>query len=349
MKVLFITHMYPSEAKPYAGVFIKNEYESLVEKLGKDSISIKHMKRTMTSPLGTILKYFFFAIRLVPVYFTKYDIIHIHYFFLLLFMFPYKWFYPNSKFVVSFLGKDINFDIKEGSKFSGVYSFLASKIDCTVPVGRTVDRVVKQKLKTPKNVVNGVGVDENIFYHIPDTKKEIDFLYVGSYYHLKGIDIIVKAIKKLGEEGEKMRFCFIGSGPLESELRKLESYDNVEIKQSLNQVQLRSYFNKARFFMTHARSEGFPTVTLESMFCGTPIIISDIEQCTEQVTPGENGWVVPLGNEDLLAEKLTFLYAMKEEDYIKHKEFALNACRDQSLDSVTDKLLYIYHELSKSA
>ena len=72
MKVLIISNMYPSEQKPYAGVFVKNQYESLLQNIEKnDSVHIFAMQRIFTSSIGSILKYFKAFLDFTPHYFKN--------------------------------------------------------------------------------------------------------------------------------------------------------------------------------------------------------------------------------------------------------------------------------------
>ena len=92
MKILIISNMYPSEQKPYAGVFVKNQYESLLQNIEKnDSVHIFAMQRIFTSSIGSILKYFKAFLDFTPHYFKKYEVLHLHFFYpLILLVYLYK-------------------------------------------------------------------------------------------------------------------------------------------------------------------------------------------------------------------------------------------------------------------
>lgn len=53
--------------------------------------------------------------------------------------------------------------------------------------------------------------------------------------------------------------------------------------------------------------EGMPNVALESMACGVPVVVTDVSDNSQIVRDGVDGFVVPSGDEDVLAERLVRL------------------------------------------
>ena len=50
--------------------------------------------------------------------------------------------------------------------------------------------------------------------------------------------------------------------------------------------------------------EGFPRAPMEASFMGLPSVVSDIRGCREVIEHGRNGWLVPLGDIDALAQAI---------------------------------------------
>ena len=86
MKILIISNMYPSREKSFAGIFVKNQYEAIRDIMVNDEIDIFYMRRRFTSKLGSALKYISAVFGFVKFLFKRYDIIHLHYLYLNLFM-----------------------------------------------------------------------------------------------------------------------------------------------------------------------------------------------------------------------------------------------------------------------
>ena len=75
-----------------------------------------------------------------------------------------------------------------------------------------------------------------------------------------------------------------------------------------------AYYQNAHFFIFPSYyGEGVPTVLLESQYCGTPCLASNIAGCREAVLDGVTGHLVPSASaEDWFSE---FMKILEETDY----------------------------------
>ena len=342
MKILIITSMYPSPEKKYSGIFVKNQYEQL-QTLMKDGeeIELFFMKRTFTSLWGSVKKYILAFIRFIPYYFKNYDVIHLHSFYpLILVTWFYKLFYPKTKLVVTFHGTDVNQQVN--SKNTKLMRFLSKKIDFAIPVGKEVAKNVSEKLQLSIGKILPVGVNSNVFYPEKETSKLYDYLFVGSFIERKGVDFLIKSIKELSPN---IRFCVAGSGVFKPNFEKLieEGY-SIELKGEQTHEELRHLYNQAKFFVLPSRSEGFATVIIEAMYCGTPVITSDIPQFLEQVSDKENGFTFPLEASNKLTELLGNLMDISSSEYQRISLSAQNSFKNISLHAVCNELMEIYRK-----
>ncbi|WP_197062556.1 glycosyltransferase family 4 protein [Muricauda sp. MAR_2010_75] len=336
--------MYPSKEKAYAGIFVKNQFEELQKQIGPaDKLDIFYMKRSFTSSVGSVFKYVGAFFRFIPYFFKRYDVVHVHYFFpLILLAWVKKKLNPNTKIVVTFLGRDINSQVNEKNK--AFFQRIAKSVDYSIPVGKTMADQVQKKLNLNKIKILPCGVDSTIFYHEKETQKVYDFISVGSFIHRKGIDTVIEAIKKL-PKGSNIKFCFCGSGEYKNQLVKLQNDYNITIKENQTQPMLRTLLNQSRFFLLMSRAEGFATATTEAFFCHVPVLTSDIDNFKEQVTVGKNGYMVPLEDAETLVKKFNELHDLGQEEYGKLQVGASESFRDASLSNVCSEILKIYHEL----
>ena len=339
MRILIVSNMYPSKEKSFAGIFVKNQYQTIKENLSNnDHIDIFYMERKFTTKFGSLFKYIQSFIKFIPILFKKYDVIHLHYFFpLIYFVNVYKLFHKNVKLVVTYHGSDLTkkVNIKNQSQLKK----LAKKVDYHIPVGKALADILVEKLDVQPDLILPVGVNDKVFFY-EKTTKEYDFVYVGSFVHRKGVDLIIKAIKEMNPS---IKVCFIGEGDYLDEIEALEKkYSNVSLFVGLSQVEIQKILIKSKFLLLPTRNEGFPTSTIESMYCGVPVLVSDIPQTKEQVIEGVNGFIIPVNNSQALFEKMNLLANIEQDKYDVMVEKTRFCFREISLSTVCVKLIETY-------
>lgn len=342
MKLLIISNIYPSTQLPFAGVFVKNQFDKLGSLLGDDNVDIFFMRRVFTSKFGSVLKYLFATIRFMPKLFKRYDIIHVHYFFpLYLHAYLYKLFHPRTKIVITFHGGDIH-NFFKGKLSQNIFSHLAKKIDFSISVGTGTSHEIKEKLKRENDLIMCAGIDTNVFF----PKKidiDYDFIFVAKFIHRKGTDLMVDAIKKLNDSN--VRIAFVGSGEYQHAIETLQENYKVDIHINKTQSELSDLYSASRFFVLPSRYEPFGLVASEAMFCGTPAIVSNIGGLAEQVNHLSNGLIIDQLSSEGLASTLQDALAINSDQYELMSKNAEAMKLSYSLDSVCINSVEIYNKL----
>ena len=62
--------------------------------------------------------------------------------------------------------------------------------------------------------------------------------------------------------------------------------------------------NKASIIALPSYREGLPTILIEAASVGRPIIATDVPGCREVVIDGQNGYLIPDRNHQMLTEKI---------------------------------------------
>jgi glycosyltransferase involved in cell wall biosynthesis len=149
------------------------------------------------------------------------------------------------------------------------------------------------------------------------------FLMASRIIREKGVMEYCQAARKVKKQHPEARFILIGG--LDSSigaitLQELEEYiaDGSieypgEVKDPVNLFHQSSVFVLPSYYR-----EGVPRTILEAMSCGRAIITTDWPGCRAPIVDGVNGFLVPIKNVDLLAEKMTILI----EDNERLKSFA---------------------------
>ncbi|NDV64965.1 glycosyltransferase family 4 protein [Bacteroides sp. 224] len=204
-------------------------------------------------------------------------------------------------------------------------------------------------------LIKGSGVDLNKFFYTSEPVSEkIRVLLTARMLVEKGIFVLIDAAQKLKKEYQnKVEFIICGgiddspNAIKEEELRAVcdgeyiqwlgYRSDIFELLQSSHIVAFPSYYK-----------EGLPKSLIEATAVGRPIITTQSIGCKETVEDGINGYLIPVKNSDLLAEKLKLLFENKELRKKMGQNSRSLAERDFSIANVIQKHLDIYKALSNS-
>lgn len=172
-----------------------------------------------------------------------------------------------------------------------------------------------QWIKTHKNVV----VIPN---PSPLTTKEVAninnkrIISVGKLDAQKGFDLLINAWKIVSEKHPDWILNIFGKGELHSRLQNQISSLNLDnfihLKGTCTEI-FPQYLDHSVYVMS-SRYEGLPMVLIEAMECGLPLVSFDCECGPKDVIKdGQNGFLVPLGNISILANRICELIESKNK------------------------------------
>ena len=187
-----------------------------------------------------------------------------------------------------------------------------------------------------------VVVPNGIDPEFPPNKTEGKcILYLGRLEEKKGVQYLIEAYRK---RGFKDRLLIIGDGPYRKELERLASGLNVEFAGKIPNSKVGGFLRRGKIFVLPSLEEGFPTVLLEAMSVGLPLISTRIVGMEDIVKNGENGFLVEPGNPDELGEAIEKLLNDQKLREMMGKR-SLEEVKKYSWDGVILPLENIYHEL----
>src|SRR2546423_13562755 len=137
-------------------------------------------------------------------------------------------------------------------------------------------------------------------------------LFVGKFIPEKRPQDVLTAVAKCET---KVVAIFVGSGPLESELRTLAADTELSVRFEgfKNQSELPLYYVSADVLVLPSVSETWGLVVDEAFACGTPAIVSREVGCApDLIDEGKTGFTFPTGDTDTLAQKLSAFAREKE-------------------------------------
>lgn len=148
--------------------------------------------------------------------------------------------------------------------------------------------------------------------------KREDFvvLFTGKLIPKKRPDVLLKSFAIVARHNSPAHLFFVGDGELRKELEsyvRAHNISNVHFEGFRNQTELARYYTAADVFvLPSGAGETWGLVVNEAMCFGLPIIVSDVVGCApDLVKDGENGYVVPFGDDKALAERLKALASDK--------------------------------------
>lgn len=207
-------------------------------------------------------------------------------------------------------------------------------IDCII----CPSNFLKERLETSEVLRNKLVVMPNFISselaQYTESNKQDYVIYFGRYSYEKGISTLLSVCKKLPE----ISFVFAGSGPLESEVNKLNNIDN---KGFLTGKPLYEAISNALFMVMPSECyENCPFSVMESITLGTPVIGAELGGIPELVMNGINGELFLSGDEKNLYEKIVRFWKdrgliNKYSDNCKRKKF-------DTVEEYCDKLIDLY-------
>lgn len=174
----------------------------------------------------------------------------------------------------------------------------------------------------PVKVINN-GIDLNVFrpresdfrkkYGIPENK----YLLLGVAFDWgvrKGLDIFIELFKRLPQE--QFQIILVGTN---KNIDKRLPKGVISIHRTQNQAELAEIYTAADIFVNPTREDNYPTVNMEAIACGTPVITFDTggsPECIDKTC----GAVVPCGDVETLEKEILRICKQKiytREDCVK--------------------------------
>jgi len=134
----------------------------------------------------------------------------------------------------------------------------------------------------------------------------------GNLLWVKGYEYALLAIHRLKTWGVPVHYTIIGNGPEYN--RILYTVDDLGLSEQVTLLgqlapeAVRRQLHSAHVFLLSSLSEGVSNSVLEAMACGLPIVTSDCGGLHEVIEDGREGFVVPVRNHRLMAEKMLVLW-----------------------------------------
>lgn len=173
--------------------------------------------------------------------------------------------------------------------------------------------------------------------------------FAGRFVEEKGFDYLFQAIPHVLEAKPGARFAYAGDFPVYEDFygqckELLDGYDDRVVFLGLirDRQRLADFYHMCDVFVLPSRSDCFPSTQIEAMFCGTPVVCTDIPGAREAVQASGAGLIVPPRDGKALAEGIVRML----EDRSLYCRTRVEVARVFNLDRTLDQYEALLAELA---
>ncbi len=226
----------------------------------------------------------------------------------------------GAKMSVSFRGYDINYI---GLDSPGYYDTVWKYADGFHFLGNDLKvRAMKRGYKPGKaEALIPPAVSTDFFNRgssrVDGSNDKLKIVSAGRLVWKKGYEYGIRACALLKSKGVPFEYVIIGDGDFKQALQftisELGLEDDVRLVGSKSPEELKQELLNADIFLHPAISEGFCNAVVEAQAMGVPVICSAADGLSENIEDGKTGFVVPVWDTDITAEKMAWGWNNKEQ------------------------------------
>jgi N-acetyl-alpha-D-glucosaminyl L-malate synthase BshA len=177
-------------------------------------------------------------------------------------------------------------------------------------------------------------------------------MHVSNFRPVKRITDCIRAFAKMREHCDVCaRLVMCGDGPERAEAerlaRELGVANDVLFVGSVPNI--RDYLSVADAFLLPSESESFGLAALEAMACEVPVIASRVGGLPEVVTHGETGFLVEVGDTEMMAQCVTELFSDTEKRRAMGARARQQAVARFNTDRVIPQYIALYERVMAEA
>lgn len=140
-----------------------------------------------------------------------------------------------------------------------------------------------------------------------DIKKKIILGVSFEWSEKKGIDIFIELSKRLPNE---YQIILVGTN---DEIDKILPNNIISIHRTDNQNQLAEIYSLADVYVNPTREDNYPTVNMEAIACGTPVVTFRTGGSPESIIEGITGYVIDCNDIEAMDDAIKKACALKKQ------------------------------------
>ncbi len=236
-----------------------------------------------------------------------------------------------------------------GFVFRQVFKYLFNRSRYVVSLGGILSEILRKNIHESGKVTilpNGVVPKEKAPFK---RNEKIKVLFVSRFAYNKGIGTLFEAVQILNQKALLANFEFhlVGKGPLVEKYSTSNPWPNVICHGFLSDEELNQAYAGCNIFLLPTWFEGMPTVVLEAMSFGKPIIVSNVG-ATAELVDTSNGYLLESRNPQLVANALIDFSKLADLEKEKLGENSYNhVMKHFTWDKVAERHEALFEELGK--
>jgi glycosyltransferase involved in cell wall biosynthesis len=154
------------------------------------------------------------------------------------------------------------------------------------------------------------GVELSSFRQVPKNDNIFRVVFTGRMSLRKGVHYLMKAFSELNLPGSELMLVGSFSDEIKPFFEKYEG--KFKWMGRVPQGELYTYYSQGSVFVLMSIEEGLAMVIPQAMACGLPVICTTNTGGEDIVRNEKDGFIVPIGDTEILKEKLLYLYENRE-------------------------------------
>ncbi len=226
---------------------------------------------------------------------------------------------------------------------------------CLIAVSESVRNTVAHVVGSGNHNLSVIsdGVDPAEFT-LPDPSHRRDphqLLFVGAIRPIKGLDVLLRALRVLADRGRKERLLVVGEAfygayhqeevRLKRLVQDLGIADRVQFVGKQLPPQLALTMGRSAVLVLPSRIEAFGLVLVEALACGTPVVATR-SGGPEEIVNGRVGVLVPPEDPEALASGIE--QVLDRRDSFDPRELRAHALEKFGIESVGERLKRVYQD-----
>lgn len=174
--------------------------------------------------------------------------------------------------------------------------------------------------------------------------KEPKVISIASFDHVKGVDILLRAIALVVKKHPRMQFMLVGESGTEDEALRILAKNlgieaSIEWHRNVPHAEIPRLLADADLFVLPSRNEGLGLALLEAGATGLPTVATRVGGTPEVIESGRNGLLVPSEDPGALANAIFQLVEHREQAVQMGQEFQRGVRRDFNWESACERYI----------